>query len=154
MLENANTDINLKYRNLVMIWLAVVVFQLLLFGLTYLVKTEIFRFEFQQDFLDDIWIIVILAVIFGLEGLIFSFITPVRYLKRSIADQNPELVQTALIMAIAKSSSTFLWGVFLAFGFDYQYFFLWMVAGFLVTILHFPLRSNLQKASEGKSVVL
>jgi hypothetical protein len=76
-----NSDIKVEYRSLVIIWLAVAGFQLLLFGLAYWDKSELFSFEAPQDALGDNWIAIIIAGIAGLQGLVFSFIYRSRYLK-------------------------------------------------------------------------
>jgi hypothetical protein len=60
------------------------------------------------------------------------------------------MVQTGLIIAVALCEASSLFGLTLAFAFDYQYFFLWIILGILGIALHFPRRSELHAASYKK----
>lgn len=146
-MQNQKIDPEPAYKTLVIIWSALLASQILLLGLIYMSKPELFNFDFSQPLLGENTIVVIVVALLGLHGLFLSLKCSSKYLKLAITDQKPELVQQTLITSVALSESVSLWGVFLAFAFDYQYFFVWMIAGFLATVLHFPRQSPRNPAS-------
>lgn len=146
-----NTNVEKHYRTLTILWAALLNSQLLFLVVLYFAKPEIYRFDSAKPFLPEKFAVVILSLAFaGLSTFLMSFVLKNKFLKQSVETQNAGLVQTALIVACALCEATTLFGLVLAFAFDYQYFFLWFALGILGTILHFPKRDNLIAASYKK----
>ena len=145
-MDRTTNQVDWLYRTLMIIWAACLVSHFLFLILLYEVRPEVYQFGQAEPFLGDHYIIVIVAVIFGLEALMFSFFRHSKTLKRSVSEQDPELVKAALIIALSYCLSVSLWGAFLAFEFYYSYFYLWIFTGILATFYYFPRRTDLQAA--------
>lgn len=140
-------DLLWQYRTLLIIWGALLMSHVLFGFFVYMVKPEVIEHPFSQPIIGDNPIVLAVAAILSLNSLVVAVIRRSRYVKQAVTDQQPELVQTGLIVALALSESVSLWGVFLAFAFDYPYFFIFILVGFLSSLLHFPRRKDLEDAS-------
>jgi MFS family permease len=118
----------------------------------YFAKPEVFKFNFSRPILGENAVIIILLAFLAIANLIISFFLSERFLKEAIEKQSVELVQRAMIVGLALCESISLFGLVLAFVFDYQYFFAWFAVGILGMILHFPKRQNIHDASFRKFV--
>lgn len=56
------------------------------------------------------------------------------------------LVQTAVIIGCAMCELVSLFGIFIAFVFDFQFFFVFSALGIVGTLVHFPRRSDVHAA--------
>jgi uncharacterized membrane protein len=144
---NQTGNVEQSYRTLFVIWFALLNSQLMLLVVLYFAKPEIFRFDFSKPLLGENPAMIIAFAILGVSAFLLSFIQRNKLFKKAIAEQKVPLLQNALIVACALCEATSLFGICLAFGFDYSYFFLWFALGILGTILHFPRRDNLFDAS-------
>jgi hypothetical protein len=135
-----------EYRTLLIIWTALFTSQLLLVLLLYVTRSEVFLFDQSQPFIGEHYIIVPLCIAFGLEELIVAYFRHSSYLKRSVQEQDPELVRAGLIIALAQCTSISLCGLFLAFAFNYSYFYFWFLIGILGSLFYFPKRADLAAA--------
>lgn len=146
---HAMTDIDQKYRTLVVLWLILLFSQMLFAVVIYSVRGQLFRPDLSQPFLGDTPAIVIGAAILAFTNLAISFVVRKLAIERGIAEQRPSYVQTALLLGCAFCEAVSIIGLVLALGFDYPYFFLWLIAGFAGIFLHFPRRKHLLDASAG-----
>jgi F0F1-type ATP synthase membrane subunit c/vacuolar-type H+-ATPase subunit K len=146
-----NSNVEQQYRTMTIIWAALLNSQILFLVMLYFIKPGIFSFDFTKPLLDERYSVVILALAFvGISTFLMSFVLKSKFLKQAIETQKTAPVQTAMIIACALCESTTLFGLVLAFAFDYQYFFLWFALGILGIILHFPRRDQLAAASYKK----
>ena len=149
-MENQKANIEQMYRGLVMIWFSLVVSQMLFLLVVYFTKPALFSFEFSQPFLGTNIIIVLVFILAALANIAVSFYLKNKYTAQAIAEQNPGLIQTAMITGCALCEAVSIFGLMLAFVADYQYFFLWSIAGIAATLFHFPRRDNLFAATYKK----
>jgi Na+/H+ antiporter NhaD/arsenite permease-like protein len=115
--------------------------------LTWVTKPEALKVDRSEPLLGDNPLLMLVFSIFGVYGLVRSIQLHAKYIKRSLAEKKPEYVQAALIIGAALAMSVSLLGVFLAFALEYEYSFIWMIAGFVATCLHFPRQRDLENAS-------
>jgi len=141
-----DADISTAYRTLLILWVAFAGFQIFLFSLAWVSKPEAFSVDRSKPLLGDYQVLIILVSVFGIYGLIRSVQLHTKYIKKAVAEKKSEFVQTALIVGAALAMSVSLWGVFLAYAIEYQYSFIWMMAGLAATCLHFPRRRDLEDA--------
>ncbi len=139
-----------QYRILTFVWIALLFSQLLLLVVVFFARPEAFRFNLSKPPLGESPLITIMFALLAVSNLVLSFVLRRKYLKRAVAEQKTELVQTATITGCALCEAISLFGLVMAFAFSYQYFFLWFALGILGTILHFPKRDNLIAASYKK----
>ena len=137
------------YRTLLIIWIALFSSHFGFLFALYVINPDIFQLDCSQPFIGDHYVIVPLALLFIVEELIISFWRHSSYLKRSISEQNPELVQTALITSLANAACISLCGLFLGLIFSYTYFYIWLLVGLLASVYYFPRRSDLKKSRIG-----
>lgn len=145
------TEIDQKYRTLAILWLILLFSQLLFVVVIYSAKGEIFSTDLSQPLLGENPPIIIGAAFLALTNFVISFIMRKKAIERGIAEQKPEYVQTALILGSAFCEAISIIGLILAFAFNYQYFYLWLIVGFLGIFLHFPRRKHLYDASLNSS---
>ena len=144
-------SIEAQYRTMTVVWAALLVSQFLFLVILFVIKPEVYRFDFTKPFLPENAAVAVLALAFlSISTFLLSFVLKGRFLKQAVAEQSTAQVQTAMIVACALCESVSLFGLVLAFAFDYQYFFLWFALGILGFILHFPKRDQLVAAGYKK----
>ena len=139
-----------SYKTLLIIWGALLFSQFVLVAMIWCMKPELFKFDFSQPILGDNAVIVGLFAMLSLSDIAISFILRKKTLERSVAEQSIPLVQTAMIIGIALCEAISLFGVMLAFAFNYQYFFIFSILGAIGVLLHFPRREDIHAASYRK----
>ena len=110
-------------------------------------KREVYNFDFSKSPLGENPMIIIVFAVLGLSTFLISFVLRKKFLAQAVSEQKPALVQTALVIGCALCEAATLFGLVLAFAFNYQFFFLWFALVILGIILHFPKRDNLIAAS-------
>ncbi len=135
------------YQTFMVIWVALFVSQFLFAGLALFVKPELLRFDLTKPLLGENPVVVVVIAMISLANFGLSFGLRNKFLAQSVAEQNIALVQTAMIAGCALAESISLFGLVLAFAFDYQWFFLFSGLGILTTLLHLPRRSDIAAAS-------
>jgi F0F1-type ATP synthase membrane subunit c/vacuolar-type H+-ATPase subunit K len=144
---NQNLNVEKQYQTLAVIWFALLVSQLMFLVLLFFVKREIYSFDFSRPPLSENAPVIIAFAVLGISAVLISFVLRKIFLARAINGQKPAMAQTALVVGCALCEATTLFGLVLAFAFNYQYFFLWFALGIVGIILHFPRRENLIAAS-------
>lgn len=150
-MENQKINVEQMYRGLLMIWFALVFSQFLFLLIAYIVKPNLFRFEFNQPFLGENTIIVLIFILVAFTNIAISFFLRKKYAAQAVAEQNVSYVQTAMIAGCALCEAVSIFGLMLAFVADYQYFFLWSILGIGATLFHFPRRDELIAATYKKT---
>lgn len=146
-MENQKINVEQMYRGLLMIWFALIITQLLFLLVAYFVKPNLFKFEFDQPFLGENTVIVLVFILVAFANIAVSFFLKKKYTAQAIAEQNVSYVQTAMITGCALCEAVSIFGLMLAFAADYQYFFLWSILGIAATLFHFPRRDDLIAAT-------
>ncbi len=136
-----------SYKTLIIIWIGLLISQLMFVVLIWFTKPELFKFDFSQPILGDNALIVGLFAVLSVSDIVIGLIIRKKTLERSVAEQSIPLVQTAMIIGCALSEAISLFGVMLAFAFNYQYFFLFSILGVIGILLHFPRRNDVHSAS-------
>jgi hypothetical protein len=140
--------IRIKYETLVIIWGALLVSQVMFLLVVYLLKPELFTFDFSQPYFGKHPIVIILFAAAAIAVVILSFVLRNQHMRRAVIDKDVSCVQTGLVLGCALSEISSLLGVVLAFVFDYHYFFLWIALGMIGVLLHFPRKNNLLAAGD------
>ena len=147
-MQNANAE--QSYKTLLIIWAALLMSQLMFVVLIWFTKPELFKFDLSQPILGDSALIVGLFAMLSASDIVIGLVLRKKTLERSVAEQSIPLVQTAMIIGCALSEAISLFGVMLAFAFNYQYFFLFSILGVIGILLHFPRRDDVHAASYRK----
>lgn len=142
-----------QYQTLVILWAALLMSQFLFLVMLFVVKKELFNFDFSQPIAGQSGAMILGFAVAAVTCFFFSFAFKKRFYQRAVAEQNPALVQTGLIIACALCEACSLFGLALAFAFDYQYFFAWFALGILGILLHFPRQNDLLAAAVPKPAV-
>lgn len=135
-----------QYQILLIIWAGLLISQLFFLVLVFMTKSELFSFEFSQHPLAPSWPMIVAFAVAAAALFLFSFAYKKRFIERAYAEKKPELVQNGFIIALALCEGCSLFGLCLAFAFDYQYFFFWFALGIVGIIAHFPKRKDLLAA--------
>ena len=135
-----------QYQNLVVIWAALLFSQVLFVVMLVFTKPNLFRFDFAAGPLEPS-----AAMVLGLGAaatvcVVLSFGFKRRLYERAVEAQDPAQVQSGLIIALALCEASSLFGLVLAFAFDYPYFFLWFALAIVGMLLHFPRQTDLLAA--------
>lgn len=135
------------YKTNKILWSAFLISQSVFFMILYTTKPELFKFDFSKPFLGDNLIVVAILGMLAIMNLFIGLFLRMQSIERAVEEQNPNVLQTGLIIGLAFCESLSILGLVLAFAFDYQYFFLWFVLAIIGMLLHFPRRQNYQNAS-------
>ena len=146
-MQNEKSNVEGQYQTLAIIWFSLLVSQFMFLVVLFFAKREIYNFDFSKSPLGENPMIIVVFAVLGLSTFLISFVLRKKFLDQAIGEQKPALVQTALVVGCALCEATTLFGLVMAFVFDYQFFFLWFALGILGIILHFPKRDNLIAAS-------
>lgn len=149
-MENEKPNVEAQYKTMVVMWAALLMSQFLFVLLIFLTRPTLFTFEFSQPIFTPSAGTVIGFAVAAVTAVIFSFAFRKRLNERAVAEHDPGQVQSALIIALALCEASSLFGLALAFGFEYQYFFVWIILGVAAMVLHFPKRDALHAASYNK----
>ncbi len=142
-----NPNVEQQYRTSVIIWAMLLMSQFIFLVLIYVIKPEVFKFDFSKPLLSENSMLIIAVALISISNFAISFVLKKKYLDQAIAEQKTALVQTAMIIGCALCESISLFGLLLVFFEGYQYFFLWFALAILGFVLHFPRRENLIAAS-------
>jgi ABC-type Na+ efflux pump permease subunit len=146
-MQNSTSDIDMKFRTMMIIWLVLFLSQLMFLGVLVTIRGDLFQNIRDGQLLGDNAPIVLVFALLALTNLILSFVIRARSNEQAIADQKPAYVQTGLIIACAFCESISILGFLLAVAFSYPYFYFWFALGIIGIVLHFPRRKHLLDAS-------
>lgn len=146
-MQNQNVPAEQTYRILMIIWFALFMTQFMFFVVVYFGKPELFAFDATKSVLGDNPLIVLIFAVIGVSNLLISIFLGKIFYDRAVEEQKVTLIQTGMIVGCALSESISLLGIFLAFAFSYQYFFIWIAFGLVGMILHYPRRDKIHAAS-------
>ena len=145
-MPDSNPNLVAQYQTLVIIWAAILILQLMFILVLFFTKKELFEFTFDQPIAGLSGSMILGFAVAAITCVGFSFAFKRRFFERAVAEQNPALVQTGIIIALALCEASSLIGMCLAFAFDYQYFFAWFALGILGVLFHFPRQTDLLAA--------
>jgi len=150
--KNVMTDgkpVTVSYQNLVVIWLALLVSQIVFFIVAWFLRPGLARFDGSAPFLDEKPAIILTfcasAILFFGLGLILSR----QHNRRALRDRDAACIQTGLTLGCALSEIPSILGLILALGFDYPFYHLWIALGTFGVLLHFPRKGHLDAANYG-----
>src|SRR5215218_1102792 len=142
------SNVKVKYATLVIIWGALLVSQLMFLLVIYLIKPELFTFDFSQPYFGKHPIVTVLFAAAAVSVFVLSFVLRNQHIRRAVIDQDAGCVQTALVLGCGLSEISSVLGVVLAFVFDYHYFYFWIALGVIGILCHFPRRGHLHAAGD------
>ena len=135
-----------QYQSLVVIWAAILTSQIMFLVVLFVTKKELFEFRFDQPVTGQSGSMILGFAVVALTCVGFSFAFKRRFFERAVEQQEPKLIQTGTIIALALCEASSLIGLCLAFAFDYQYFFAWFILGIAGILFHFPRQNDLLAA--------
>jgi F0F1-type ATP synthase membrane subunit c/vacuolar-type H+-ATPase subunit K len=135
-----------QFRTLCIVWAVLLLAQFMFLFVLSQAKSEVFRFDLTQPILGKNPAVVIGFAAMALVNLAISFVIKKRCFDQAIADKNPRLVQSGIIIACAFCEAVSIFGMLLAFLFAYPYFFIWFGLGILGILSHIPRRKDLYAA--------
>lgn len=149
-MENKNVNAEQSYQTLIIIWASLLMSQLVFVVIVFVVKPELMALDLSRSVLGPNGVIVAVPAVVALVDFIISIVLRRKHLELSVVEQNVGMVQTAMIIGCALAEAISLFGLFLAFAFDYPFFYLFSAFGILAVIFHFPRRSDVHAASYKK----
>lgn len=140
-------DLNKRYQTMIILWIAL----LMSIGIYFLVSVFA-RPEIQAESgnpRNSILTVVLTAL--GTFLVIVSFAVKQKLLRRSVDQQDVNLVQKALVVACAMCEATALLGLIERFAVGNREYYLLFILAAAGIVLHFPQRSQLEAASYKQS---
>lgn len=145
-MNSPKSNLVAQYQALLIVWAALLFSQVLFVLVVFFTKPDLFRFDFSQGLLEPSAPMVLGFAFVALTCIAISFGFKRRLYERAVEEQNPSQVQSGLIIALALCEASSLFGLVLAFTYEYPYFFLWIALGILGMLLHFPRQNDLLAA--------
>ncbi len=146
-MENEKLDPEQTYKTTMVVWFALLMSQFMFLFMIFVVRSELFRFDFSGPLLGENPLVVFVAAAVSITTLILSFVLKKKFLTQAVTEQKVGLVQTATIVGCALAEVSSLLGVVLALGFGFKLFFVFSALGIIGTLLHFPKREDAHAAS-------
>jgi uncharacterized membrane protein len=146
----SNKNIEPLYRTNLILWAAFLMSQFLFLAVIFFAKKELFNFDFTKSPLGKEPVVILIIGMIALFNFALSFYMNSQMTNEAIKLQRPAGIQTAQILAYALCESISIFGVVLAFIFDYPYFFVLFGLAILGIILHFPKRDSLMATAYKK----
>ena len=135
-----------QYQTILIVWAALLFSQVLFLVVVFFAKPNVFRFDFSQSPLEPSAAMILGFAVAAVTCIALSFAFKRRLYERAVEAQDPAQVQSGLIIALALCEASSLFGLVLAFAFDYPYFFLWFILGIGAMLFHFPKQTDLLAA--------
>ncbi len=151
-MQNENTTPETAFKTMMTLWAALVMSQVFFPVIVFLAKPELLQIDLKRPLFGEYAVEIGTICVLSLVMLVVSFTLRKRFTQQAIATGNVGLVQTAMIFGCAFCELSSLFGLLVAFAFEFQYFFVLSALGILGTALHFPRRSDIQAASFKNSV--
>ena len=142
-----NPQTSQTYVTLVIIWFVLMFSQVMFIGVVYFNKPEIFTIDTSRPILGDQPLFPLLFAVLAVFDLALAFFMRKRAIDQALEERNVRYLQTGLIVGCALCEAISLLGMFLAFAFNYQYFFVWFALGAVGILLQFPRREHVRMAS-------
>jgi F0F1-type ATP synthase membrane subunit c/vacuolar-type H+-ATPase subunit K len=149
-MEDQKPSVEAQYKSMLTIWAGLLMSQLMFVLIIFLTRPKLFTFDFSQPIIGNSGAMIVGFAVAAVTAVLFSFAFRKRLNERAVEAQDTGQVQSGLIIGLALCEASSLFGVTLAFAFDYQYFFLWIGLGVIAMLLHFPKRDELHAASYKK----
>ncbi|MEJ7848167.1 MAG: hypothetical protein WKF92_08785 [Pyrinomonadaceae bacterium] len=146
-MQNESSKIAGQHQTMIVLWAALLMSQFMFIVIIFFTRPQLFTLDFSQHFFGNSMAQILGFALAAVTVVILSFAFRKKFIERAVQEQNPALVQQGLIIACALCEASSLFGLALAFAFDYQYFFLWFALGIIGIILHFPKKDALLAAS-------
>lgn len=97
----------------------------------------------QEDGNMLVWVLLAL----GIFTTLASFVIKSKILAQSVKEQRVDLVQSAMIVALALCEATSLFGLLAYFATGTRYYYIFFIIGVVGSLLHMPRRDQLLAAS-------
>ncbi|HEV2915443.1 MAG TPA: hypothetical protein VGX92_19340 [Pyrinomonadaceae bacterium] len=134
--ETVNVDG--RYRTMLIVWFAILMSTVMMFFLTLMIERT------SNDSGGPlVWILLAL----GVSTLALSFVLKRKVIAQAVGEQRPELVQSAMILALALCETSSLFGLLAFFVSNTPYYNLFFILGVVGFLLHLPRRDQLLAAS-------
>lgn len=146
-MKNDNINIEGVFHTMMIIWVSFVMSQLIFPVIVFASKPELLRFDLRPPIFGDYAIEIGFLGFVSLVSLVSSFTLRKRFNNQAVATQNVGLAQTAMIFGCAFCEVVSMFGILVAFVFDFRFFFVFSALGIVGTLLHFPRREDLHAAS-------
>jgi hypothetical protein len=131
--------VDARYRVMLILWFAI----LMSVGIFFLIAQVVERPPAEgsrQTFL------LMIAAVAGLN-ILFSFVIKHRLFAQAVTRQRPDLVQNAMIVAVALCETCALFGLMAYFTTGTPYYYIFFIVSVVGILLHFPRRDQLLAAS-------
>ncbi len=134
------TSMDARYTVMLTIWFAM----LMTVGVFFVVVQFVERPDTGQS---EGSILLLVLMTLGITTLLASFLLKRKILAQSVTEQRPELVQSAMILALALCEATSLFGLLAYFATGTPYYYIFFIIGIVGELFHFPRRDQLLAAS-------
>ena len=131
-------NVDARYRVMLIVWFAILMSLSMMFVLTLIIE----RPGTGGD-VPLVWILTALALLL----FVISFLLKRRLLAQSVREQRPEMVQTAMILAVALCEAVAMFGLLVYFVGATPYYYLFFILGAVGILLHMPRREQLLAAA-------
>lgn len=134
------TEVRQFHLILLLIWTVLFMSQFLFFAAIYFNRPELFQMDTDPSLLGESPVLVVIFALLALIDLGIAGFVRRKGITEAIANKDPKTLQTSLVIGCALCEAISILGMFLAFGFNYPYFYLFFILGAVGIIKQFPRR--------------
>ena len=132
-------NIDARHRTMLVVWFAILMSVGIMFVLTLVIQ----RPAADPDDNTLLWVFAAASIF----PFLLSFVIKRKLLAQSVGEQQPALVQTAMIVAVALCESVGLFGLMVYFTTATPYYYVFFIVSVIGILLHMPRRDQLLAAS-------
>jgi F0F1-type ATP synthase membrane subunit c/vacuolar-type H+-ATPase subunit K len=132
-------NVDARYRTMLIIWFAILMSVGMIFFVTPIIQPP----PDEQGDKTLLWIFAALSVL----PFLLSFVLKGRLLAQAVKGQRPELVQSAMILALALCEAVSLFGMMAYLTTGTRYYYIFFIISVVGILLHMPRRNQLLAAS-------
>jgi uncharacterized membrane protein len=129
-----------RHRTMLILWFAM----LMSIGMFFVLVQVIERPPRGQS---ELGVLVWILMALGIMAFLASFLLKRKMLAQSVREQRPDLVQSAMILALALCEVTSLFGMVAYFTTGTPYYYIFFIISVVGELLHMPRRDQLLAAS-------
>lgn len=144
-----NPEVRQNFLKMMLVWSTLLSSQILFFAIVVFNQPGIFPPDLSQSPLREgnEMILIVAFLFFALMNIGISVLIKVFGTKKALDERNINPLMTAMVVGCALCETTSVFGMILAFGFNYPYFFVWFILGVLGILYHLPKKEHVRWAT-------
>lgn len=144
-----NPEVRQNFLKMMLVWSTLLSSQILFFVIVTFNQPGIFPPDPSQSPVREgnEMVLIVAFLLFALMNIGISVLIKVFGTKKALEERSVGPLMTAMVVGCALCETTSVFGMILAFGLNYPYFFVWFILGALGILYHLPKKAHVRLAT-------